>query len=250
MTQTLLNWTSGCYTILLAISWLALALVLLVLLPMALFRRLRAWSGSAIFYSSYLFGATTWLLGALVTFASYGWPGFIIGFLLLGVGVVPIGIFGAFFDLESGRLGVSLVVMLIVTYGARLVGAALISSAAVVDEEHGSTLPDSSVPSRDEYSGGQGVEHPGDTLDKLMETADKEARSGDYLEAIRTYKQINRFDPTRMEVYEALGETYRRAGLLAEAREQYEALAKYYERKGDQAKVSEVQGRLAELPDS
>ncbi len=95
------------YTFLLPISWIALAIVLFVLLPLAAWRKTRGMAGTGLFITSYIFGATTWFLGAAVTFGSFGWLGLIIGLLVLGVGVVPLGIIGAFFKLDIIGLGVS-----------------------------------------------------------------------------------------------------------------------------------------------
>jgi hypothetical protein len=86
-------------------------------------RKTRGAAGVGLLITSYIFGATTWLLGTAVTFASFGWLGLIIGLLVLGIGVVPLGIIGAFFKLDIVDLGVSLCVMLIITLAARFAGA-------------------------------------------------------------------------------------------------------------------------------
>jgi len=111
------------YTFLLPISWIVLAIVLLVLLPLAAWRKTRGAAGVGLVITSYIFGATTWFLGAAVAFGSFGWLGLIIGLLVLGVGVVPLGIVGAFFKLGITGLGVSLCVMLVITLAARFAGA-------------------------------------------------------------------------------------------------------------------------------
>ena len=111
------------YTFLLPISWIALAIVLFVLLPLAAWRKTRGVAGAGLLITSYIFGATTWFLGAAATFISFGWLGLIIGLLVLGIGVVPLGIIGAFFKLGIVDLGVSLCVMLVITLAARFVGA-------------------------------------------------------------------------------------------------------------------------------
>jgi hypothetical protein len=100
--------------------------------------RLRQLSGMAqdqrsgrvgLFIVSYIFGATTWFLGAAITFGSFGWLGLIIGVCVFGTGVVPLGIFGAFFALHINDLGISLCVMLLITLAARFTGAAFAASA-------------------------------------------------------------------------------------------------------------------------
>ena len=113
------------YSILLPFSWLVFGIAIFVLVPMALFPNTRPQAGVGLFMASWLFGLTTWMLGAAVTFASFGWPGLLIGMFLLGVGVVPIGIFAAFFAVKSMSLGTSLIVLVIITFASRAAGAAL-----------------------------------------------------------------------------------------------------------------------------
>lgn len=112
------------YTFLLPFAWVALAVTVLVLLPMTAWHKTRAAAGVGLFVVSYIFGATTWFLGAAVTFGSFGWIGLIIGLFIFGIGVVPLGILGAFFKLGINDLGVSLCVMLVITLAARFAGAA------------------------------------------------------------------------------------------------------------------------------
>lgn len=63
-----------------------------------------------------------------VTLALWGWLAVIIGIFLGGVGVVPIGMLAAIF---GGHWGIfwTLFLTIIFTYGARLTGSALASSA-------------------------------------------------------------------------------------------------------------------------
>lgn len=100
----------------------ALAVAIFVLLPLALWRKTRGVAGVGLVVTSYIFGLTTWLLGAAVTFGSFGWFGLFIGLFALGMGVVPLAIIGALFKLDNGRLALVLFVMVVVTLGARLVG--------------------------------------------------------------------------------------------------------------------------------
>ena len=58
---------------------LAFAVAIFVLLPLAIWRRTRGAAGVGLLVTSYIFGLTTWLLGAAVTFGSFGWLGLIIG---------------------------------------------------------------------------------------------------------------------------------------------------------------------------
>lgn len=125
MSEFLFSLAMTVYSFALPLAWLALAVCVVVLLPMALFRVTRPYAGVGLFLASWIFGLTTWTLGAAVTFATYGWVGLIIGLFLFGVGVVPIGIFAAFVTLKSASLGFSLIAMLVVVIAARIGGMAL-----------------------------------------------------------------------------------------------------------------------------
>jgi len=114
-------------TWLLPYAWIALGVIILILLPLAIFKRTRRFSGTIIFYASYLFGLTTWFLGAAITLSTWGWLALIIGLLLAGVGVVPIGILASFITLKSASLGISIIVMAQVTYACRVGGEAALS---------------------------------------------------------------------------------------------------------------------------
>ncbi len=126
MNEAIVEFSIKAYSLLLPISWVGVAIVVLVLLPMAIFKATRPAAGTGIFFSSYLFGLTTWFLGAAVTFVTWGWVGLIIGLLLAGVGVVPIGILAAFISLKEPSLGFSLIVMVIIVFVTRIGGMALV----------------------------------------------------------------------------------------------------------------------------
>ena len=117
------------YTFTLPFYELALAIAIFVLLPLTIWRKTRGAAGAGLLITSYIFGLTTWLLSAAVTFGSFGWFGLIIGLLFLGVGVVPLAIIGAIFKLDNGGLALVLFVMVVVTFGARFGGAYAASKA-------------------------------------------------------------------------------------------------------------------------
>jgi hypothetical protein len=125
MTEVIATFALKAYTILLPIAWIGVAIMVLVLIPMAFFNKTRSFASVGLFCASYLFGATTWFLGAGITFVTYGWFGLLLGLLLFGVGVVPVGIAGAYFRLDSGEMAISLLAMSAVTYMAR-VGAMML----------------------------------------------------------------------------------------------------------------------------
>lgn len=114
--RTALAW----YASWLPLAWLALGLSVFVLAPLSFTRRANSWATGGMIFSSYVIGFTTWLLGAGLTFGTFGWPGLLIGLALAGVGVVPIGALGAYFKLDQGGLAVSILLMAAVAYGLRL----------------------------------------------------------------------------------------------------------------------------------
>ena len=133
MQDWIISTTFYWYATLLPFAQLALLVSVVFLLPLALFRRTRVFSGTLLFALSYLFGATIWLLGAGITVASFGWLGLIVGLLVFGIGVVPLGIIGAYFKLNMLEISVSLIVMSIITYGARAIGITLANKLSADD---------------------------------------------------------------------------------------------------------------------
>jgi hypothetical protein len=116
------------YQFLLPAAWVLVLVSVFVLGPLALMRTTRPWAGMGMMLGSYVIGLTTWLLGSAVTLGTYGWTALIIGWLLLGVGVVPIAVFAAFFALGNPGLGVSLIVMSAVAFAIRGIGSAIVDS--------------------------------------------------------------------------------------------------------------------------
>lgn len=125
MNEAITRFSVDIYTFLLPIAWIGVGIVVVILLPMAIFRATRSAAGTGIFFSSYIFGLTTWFLGAAVTFVTWGWVGLLIGLLFFGVGVVPIGILAAFISLKLPSLGFSLIVMSLIVFATRFGGIGL-----------------------------------------------------------------------------------------------------------------------------
>jgi pilus assembly protein FimV len=53
---------------------------------------------------------------------------------------------------------------------------------------------------------------------------------GFFLKAIAIYKKINKIDPSRLDVYERLGDLYSKQGLTQDSRTQYQVLADHYQK--------------------
>lgn len=128
MNKAIAEFCVNAYSFLLPVAWIGVAIVVFLLLPMALFRSTRPAAGTGIFFSSYLFGLTTWFLGAALTFATWGWVGLLIGLFIAGVGVVPIGILAAFISLKDPTVGFSLIAMIVIVFATRMGGMALAES--------------------------------------------------------------------------------------------------------------------------
>lgn len=109
------------------VGWLAIALIVLILLPLSLFKRLRGFAGTAIFFSSYLFGLICWLSGFVITYSLWGAWGVMFGLLFLGGGVVPIGIVASLFNAEW-QMMLFLFILISLTLAARIGGAAISES--------------------------------------------------------------------------------------------------------------------------
>jgi hypothetical protein len=122
MRVTIIEFAIRGYTAMLPIAWITLAVIVCVLIPMAFIRRFRGPASKGMLLMSFIIGITTWLLGAVATFASFGWIGLIIGLVLLGVGVVPLGIVGALFSLNEWTLAISLCAMTAITLLIRALG--------------------------------------------------------------------------------------------------------------------------------
>jgi hypothetical protein len=103
---------------LITVGWYALAVDLVLLLPLSMFRRLRAFTGAGMFLSSFLFGLITWLSGFVITYMLWGIWAVIIGVVFIGVGVVPMALLAT---LLKGLWGgfLPLLVLVVLTFGLR-----------------------------------------------------------------------------------------------------------------------------------
>jgi len=103
---------------------LVLVVDLIILLPLAIFSRLRPWIGLVLYISSYLFGLVTWFLGLLLTYTLWGLAATVVGLVLAGVGVVAMGILATLFKGMWPEL-MWLIIYLAVTFGIRAIGIRL-----------------------------------------------------------------------------------------------------------------------------
>src|SRR5260221_1752614 len=91
---------------------------IVLLLPLAPFRKTRIVSAYGLYVASFVFGVCVWMYGFVVTYEIWGGGGVLIGLMLGIVGIVPLGIIAASWHSEWVIVA-ELVYGLILTYGAR-----------------------------------------------------------------------------------------------------------------------------------
>ena len=106
---------------------LAFAVVVLVLLPLAIPRPTRGFSCIALFIASYVFGATLWMEGFLLTLSLWGVFGVFVGLFMGGVGVVPIAMLATMVNHQWTPL-IELVVLAVMTLSSRIGASTLAAS--------------------------------------------------------------------------------------------------------------------------
>ena len=110
------------------ISGIAFFVCILILLPLALFRKTRGFSGLGLYIASYIFGASLWVWAFLLTYTLWGVTALFIGLFLAGVGIVPIAMLATLFKGEWSILG-QLVLLVIFTFSSRMLGLYLSEKA-------------------------------------------------------------------------------------------------------------------------
>lgn len=94
---------------------------LIVLIPLAFFKKTRSVSAIGLFVSSYVLGAFTWISAFLATYSFWGVLGIFIGIALAGVGIVFTGFLAALLH-GYWYVAVNLALEVVVLYGARFLG--------------------------------------------------------------------------------------------------------------------------------
>lgn len=109
-------------------DWLPVAVEVATLLsifvfaPLGIWRRTRPFAGWALVVASYVLGAILWIYGAALTFSYWGWVGLVVGLLVFGVGVVPMGLLATALHSEWAWF-FQLSVLLVSVFTIRLLGA-------------------------------------------------------------------------------------------------------------------------------
>jgi tetratricopeptide (TPR) repeat protein len=72
------------------------------------------------------------------------------------------------------------------------------------------------------------INRTSDSIPYFKRIAEVCSLDGFFLKAIAIYKKINKIDPSRLDVYDRLGDLYAKQGLMQDARTQYQVLADHY----------------------
>jgi hypothetical protein len=91
-----------------------------LLLPLAPFRKTRIVPAYGLYVASFVFGVCVWVYGFMVTYEIWGGVGVFIGLMLGIVGIVPLGIIAASWHSEWVIVA-ELIYGLVLTYGARAI---------------------------------------------------------------------------------------------------------------------------------
>jgi hypothetical protein len=113
------------------VAWqvdVALAVCIIIIFPLSLFRATRIVSAYGFLISAFIFGVSTWMAGLVATYAYLGTSWTIIALFFLFVGVVPFGLIGAAINSDWFVIGF-LAGGLVLTYGARAIGARVAAKA-------------------------------------------------------------------------------------------------------------------------
>jgi len=113
---------------------IAFAVCVIILFPLALFRRSRVVSAIGFLACSVIFGLCTWVMGFQATLEYWGTAGVLIGLFLAVVGIVPLGIVASAFHGDWVAVGY-LTTGLVITFSARAIAYWLVAKVDRANEE-------------------------------------------------------------------------------------------------------------------
>lgn len=99
-------------------SWTTL-ISLVIVLPLAIFRKTRQFSAIGLLVASFVYGALLCIGSFIITYDFWGATGVFVGMFLLGVGVVLTAFLAAMFHGEWTLVG-NILIMIVITYGLRM----------------------------------------------------------------------------------------------------------------------------------
>ena len=127
ITNQIITGTFWLYSVLLPYGWLAIAVMIFIVAPLSLFKKLK--TTTELFTSPFLIlldlshGFLVWYYPITL-----GWLAVFIGMGFFAVGVIPLAIVGLLIEGQQYDMVLSLLGMLVLIYVSRLFGIYLISS--------------------------------------------------------------------------------------------------------------------------
>ena len=100
------------------VLWSSLAVVFFILGPLSLIPPARVIAATGFLIASFVFGAMMWCCGLGVTYEAWGMVGVIIGLVIAGVGIVPVGMLAVLLHGEWQAL-IVFVIFIVLTFGLR-----------------------------------------------------------------------------------------------------------------------------------
>lgn len=116
------------------ILWLVFIINIFIFLPLSIPNSTKAVAGIAFYFSSYVYGLNLWIWAFIITLTSWGIWGVIIGFVIAGIGFVPLAIIALVINGEWLVIG-QLLLLIILTYGSRIVALYLIDKYEETKDE-------------------------------------------------------------------------------------------------------------------
>lgn len=111
-----------------------------LLLLLALVPRTRGIAGNGFRFVSYAYGICLWVWCLLYTLQVWGWLPVIIGLLMMGIGIMPIGLLAALLHGEWSIAG-QMILLFVLTFGCRFGGGVLMAHA----EERAARRPGAAI---------------------------------------------------------------------------------------------------------
>jgi hypothetical protein len=111
-----------------------LAVVVLVLLPLAISWRTRRFAARGMLSASSIFGMTLWIWGLILTYDLWGGVAVLVGLFMFGVGIVPMAMLATLFSAMWSTLG-QLLLLAALTFGTRQFGAYLLAKLQAAEQK-------------------------------------------------------------------------------------------------------------------
>jgi len=103
------------------IIWPVLAVDILIIIPLGIFKKTKGIASFGLSVSSYVSGLTLWLWALILTYSLWGALAVYIGLFIVGVGVIPLSILATAFEGQWSILG-QLIFLLFLTLGSIMLG--------------------------------------------------------------------------------------------------------------------------------